>query len=151
MANKYKLLLKRFAATNVDYQFTGAYRLRVEASDPLSTGVDPNVFLYLRRPPNPTTGLYQDDVIGTASPADLAEYPIGQPSGSTTYPIFRLSWFEVDVRSPILGAQLWEDTKARITNLLEGLDALEDHLTFVEETWVGDLTDDGGLSDSDSV
>lgn len=141
-----RLKLTKFGVTQINYQWAGAYRLRVEASDPSGAGNDPYVFLHRRDPVNPYAGTADDVFFAVASPADIAEYPVGAPDGLTAYPIFRLNSFEIDLRALALVDEVWTVVKNEVSNLLVAMDRLEE-LEVEEETWVGDAPED---SDSDS-
>lgn len=137
-----RLKLVRKAVTQVNYQFLGAYRLRIEVSDPGNTGADPYVFLYLRRPVNPYNGDVLDDFHAIASPVDLAEYPVGEPNALTTYPFYRIDFIELDFRSTEQANDTWTLIVAEVDALLRALDRL-DTLEVVEETFVGADADTG--------
>lgn len=140
-----RLKLTRKAVTQVNYQHLGAYRLRIEVSDPDNTGADPNVFLFLRRPINPYDQTTLDDFMAIASPVDLAEYPVGEPNELTTYPIFRLDYVELDFRATVQAEQTWVLVVAEVDALLRALDRL-DSLEVIEETYVGNTSDVGNSS-----
>jgi hypothetical protein len=131
-----RLLLKKFEITNVNYLWLGAYRLRVEASDPLHTGTDPNVFLFLRHPLNPHTHEVVDEFLGVASPADMSEYPAHAPDHSTAFPIFRSAAFEIDLRQVEQARKVWLLIQEEVNHLLLALDRME-QLVPTEEVWVG--------------
>lgn len=137
-----RLKLVRKAVTQVNYQFLGAYRLRIEVSDPDNTGADPNVFLFLRRPINPYNQEVLDDFHAVASPVDLAEYPVGEPNALTTYPFYRIDFIELDFRSTAQANETWTLIVAEVDSLLRALDRL-DTLEVVEETFVGADADTG--------
>jgi hypothetical protein len=148
MASNYKLKLKRFGVSNVQYSTMGTFRLRVEAMTMPGFTTDPNVFLLYRLPTNPYDGSAQDLYYGVASPVDMAEYPIGEPNNTTTYPFFRLNYIEVDLRSITLLDQLWEFIKKQISALLQAMDTLDDKLELEEEILVGEVP---GGEESDSL
>lgn len=141
-----RLHLQRYGLTNVNYQYLGAYRFKVVVSDPDDTGADPNVFLFLRHPPDPNTQVVFDEFHAIASPADMVDYPVGEPNEQTTYPFFR--WHEVilDFRSISLvdgetqqcglHEKTWQTIIREIGILLEALDKM-DELVLLEEVDVG--------------
>lgn len=147
MARRLKLVKK--SVQNVNYQWVGAFRLRVECSDPSDSGADPYVFLHRRDPINAYTGNADDVFFAIASPVDLAEFPVGEPNGQTAYPFFRLDYFEVDVRAASLASEVWTTVVREVDSLLAALTKLE-QLEIEETTWVGDGAPDEGGSDSDS-
>jgi hypothetical protein len=145
-----RLLLRRYGVENVNFQWAGAYRLRIEVTDPSASGADANVFLYLRNLPNPYTNETIDVFHAVASPADLAEYPVGEPDSTTTYPFYRLSYVELDLRAVELADQLWVIVVREVDALLKALEKLEG-LTPVAEAWVGaGAPEDSGSSSSSS-
>jgi hypothetical protein len=145
-----RLKLTRSNLTQVLYQYLGAYRLRVDVSDPDNTGADPYVFLYLRRPVNPYNNEVLDDFHAVVSPVDLAEYPVGEPDASTTYPFFRTNFIELDFRATSQALQTWVLIVTEINNLLLSLDRM-DQLVVTEETYVGAPPPTRGDSASSSI
>jgi hypothetical protein len=143
------LKLQKFELTAVNYAVLGAARLRVEASDPAGTGADPNVFLFLRGPANPADGSVVDTCIGVAGPVDMAEYPAGEPSATTAYPIYRSDAVEVDLRSYSLVERVWLALVGAVGNLLTSLDRME-ALTPTDSVSVGAAAD-GSASASTST
>lgn len=153
MARRLKLTRKQLVDVNYDY--LGAFRLRIEVSDPTDSGADPYVFLYNQRPVNPYTHASDADFMAITSPGDLAEYPIGQANENTTYPFFRLDYVELDFRSTAQAEETWLLIMSEINNLLLALNRM-DELVVTEEIWVGAAPDSGSSesgsnSESDSV
>ncbi len=146
----YRIKLVRKVVENVNYQQLGAFRLRIEASDPTDSGMDTNVFLYFRRPLNPYDGSEDDDFHAVASPVDLAYYPVGEPRIGTAYPGFRLPYVEIDLRTTDLATLTWEDIVVDVDNLLQAMNRLE-ALSVAEEIWIGAALEDGGSSSSASA
>lgn len=140
-----RLKISRSELTNVNYQTLGAFRLRVDVTDPDNSGADVNVFLYNRRPFNPHTEEALSDFMAVASAVDLAEYPVGEPHTDTAYPFFRLSYVELDFRAVSQADETWLLLVAEIDALLKALDALE-NLTVTQEVWVGSETTTGSSS-----
>ncbi len=91
-----RLQLQRYELQHVNYQSLGAFRLRIEASDPSESGADPNIFVFLRGPYDPTIAGHTDTFHTLASPVDMTEYPIDEPTTETEYPFFRKSVVELD-------------------------------------------------------
>lgn len=143
-----RLKLKRFEATRINYQYVGAVRLRVEASDPSNSGMPAEVFLYHRKPFNPYSQSYDDVCVAVCSPADISAYPVGAPDPDAQYPYFRQAHLEFDLRAHSYLLSIWETIVREVGQLIIGLDALE-VLSETEEVWVGS-TPDSGDSDSDS-
>lgn len=120
-----KLNLKKFAVTNVNFEFIGAYRLRVVATDLCDSDTDPNVFLFRRDLPNPYTGTVQDTFFTICSPVDMAEYPVGGPDIALPYPFWRTNVIELDFRSVALADEAWTLIVREVDALLKALDRLE--------------------------
>lgn len=142
-----RLKLVRKQLTEVNYQYLGAFRLRIEVSDPNNSGADPHVFLYLQRPVNPYDGTVLSDLMAVASPVDMSEYPVGEPRDGTTYPIFRLDYIEIDLRSTLEAKEAWLSVVLQVDQLIRALDRMEE-LVVVEETFVGDVDDSGNSGNS---
>lgn len=119
-----RLHLQRHELQNVNYQYLGAFRLRVDVTDPTGSGADPNVFLYHRKPPTVLETV--DDVFQTiASPVDMSEYPVGDVSDETTYPMLRADFIELDFRSVQLAEDAWIIVVREVDALLKILDRME--------------------------
>lgn len=147
-----RLKLTKSQLTEVNFDFLGAFRLRVDVTDPTDSGADTHVFLYNLRPTNPYDETQTADFMAIASPGDLAEYPAGQPNSNTTYPLFRLDYVELDFRSTEQADETWALIVAEVSALLKALDRME-LLVPVAEVWVGDEMESGGsesLSSSQS-
>lgn len=144
-----RLKLSRSQVVGVDYRSLGAFRLRVDVSDPSDSGADPYVFLLLRRPQNPYGDQPPDDFHAVASPADMAEYPVNSPRDGTAYPFYRSDHVELDFRASSQAEEVWLAIVAEVGNLLAALDRL-DVLEVSAEVWVGAPADSGG-SDSGSA
>ena len=143
-----RLKLDRKEVTNVDYQWTGAFRLRIECSDPSNSGADPNVFVYRRDPANPYDGTANDTFFAVASPVDLSEYPVGEPNPDAQYPFFRLDYVELDFRATSDAVEAYDLIVAELGTLCRALDRLE-QLEAASSVWVGaGPPDEGGSSES---
>ena len=143
-----QLKLVRQELTSVQYQWAGAFRMRIDATDPNGTGADPNVFLYRRDPVNPYTGEAADVFFAVAAPADIADYPVGQPDPSKPYPFLRLDYVELDFRAVTQANAVWTIVVREVNALLVLLSRLED-LTVVAEEYVG-IAPEETVSDSAS-
>ena len=128
------LRLIRYKPVLVQTQYYTAYRVRIEATNPV--GFDGNVFLYKREPVNPHTGVAMDTFQAIAGPADLAEYWIGAPDPDKAFPFFRLDYIELDLRAESILESLWTKITHEITILLTALDRLAD-LEFDLELQLG--------------
>lgn len=146
-----RLKIVKSQLNEVNFDLLGAFRLRVDVTDPTESGADPYVFLYNMRPVNPYDGSQIADFMAIASPGDLAEYPIGEPNTHTTYPIFRLNYVELDFRATSQADETWLLIVSEITTLLQSMDRMT-QLVPVAEVWVGDeLTEGASESVSDSL
>lgn len=135
MANR-RLKLKKYELQNINYFWLGAFRLRVEVSDPCDAGTDPHVFLFQRKPPNPYNDVVEDEWLGIASPVDMSEFPVGEPNETTAYPFFRLNYLEVDLRSVDVAHTVWKLIQEEVAVLIQALDRME-LLVPTEEVYVG--------------
>lgn len=139
-----RLKLTRSEVRHVNYQHLGAFRLRIDATVPAGSDADPHVFVYNRRPVNQYDATAElDDFQSVASPVDMAEYPVGGPDGNTTYPFFRTSYIELDLRSTAYVDEIWTTVVAEVDTLLRALDRLA-RLEAVQEVEVGPPADSGG-------
>lgn len=129
------LLLRRQEVVPVNYTSAQAFRLRIEV---VAThgALDAEVFLFHRQPANPVTGETLDLFLEICSVADLADYPIGAPSGTTEFPFFRTSVVELDVRSRTELETIWATIVAELNTLVSVLERF-DTLTTTQEVWVG--------------
>ncbi len=135
MAAKRGLTLTRLGPAPIDYQFVGAYRLRITASNPRG-GMDQAVFLWREDPYNVVTGETLNTVLNVCSPSDMAEYPEGAPVAGTPYPFFRRDYLEVDVRALSQASVAWDRIVALVGRLCRLLD-LFDSLVEVDSAECG--------------
>jgi hypothetical protein len=140
-----RLKLIKSVVKNVNYQTLGAFRLRIDAMDISGGQTDPNVFLYLRSLTNPYTQITEDFWMSVAGPVDMSEYPAENPNTRTAYPIFRLSFVEVDLRAVSLANEVWTQVIREVTNLINALNLLE-NLTPEEEVLIGPPLESGSSS-----
>lgn len=146
-----QLKIVKSQLTEVSFDRLGAFRLRVDVSDPEGTGTDPNVFLYNLLPVNPYNQTRSADFMAVASPVDLEEYPVGQPDDRTAFPIFRLNCVELDFRSTEQAEETWSSIVAEIDTLIKTLNRM-DVLVPVVELRLGDVLEIGSSeSGSDST
>lgn len=134
MAHRLRITKKQL--TEINFEYLGAFRLRVEVDDPSNSGTDPNVFVYNRRPMDAFNQGIADVFFAIASPGDLAEYPIGEPISTTTFPFYRLNYVELDFRATKLAEEVWLTIVQEINTLMQILDRME-QLVPVAEIWVG--------------
>lgn len=91
------------------YEVTGrpqAWRMRVYVSK--YYGLNPNIFVYLRRPATSESGEYRDTFEAVASPVDLEEYPVAVPEPVPAPQFFRLSDIDLLARNITLLDETWE-------------------------------------------
>lgn len=117
------VILTRFENENVDHEYLGAFRMRVEASKPCN--VEAEVFLWQQDPPNPYTGQVVNTFLAVASAVDMSVYPVGAPDPRTPFPFFRLSWFEHDYRATSEAEEAWRVILLEVDGLMKALDRLE--------------------------
>lgn len=127
--------LTRYQVEPVENADLQAFRLRVVAEDASNTNQDVNVFLYLRKPLNPYTNRRDDVFYAVASPADMADYPVGAPDPDQAYPFFRLPYVELDLRSQSLVEDVWKIIQEEVGNLLTALERM-DQLSQVQEIFL---------------
>lgn len=129
------LKLKRYGVTNQNYQWLGAYRIRVEVAS-VCGGMDPNIFIYRRDPFNPLTNEQLDTYLAMASPADMSWYPALEPNSETEFPFFRQNFIELDFHAVNEAEAAWVVWNREANILCEALDQLE-QLILTEEVNVG--------------
>lgn len=157
--------LTKSEVLHVNHHHLGAFRMRVDASEPVDMD-DAGVFLYLRNPPDPRTSVETDYYQGVCSPVDMAQFPYGEPLEGASPRFFRLSYFELDFRSigiesdppaKISALQCWTDTQANVCVLMTALDVLEDltptatHVCGAAATSSESTSDSASDSASDST
>lgn len=146
------LTLVRYGAENVNYDYFGAYRMRIEASDAVGSDLDPYIFIYKRGVLNPYTSNTCDEFQAVCGPADLAEIPVGAPDSERSWPFYRLSYFEADYRNQTVAMQVWDIIKEETHVLVEamgGLSKLRAHESY-RIVASGDPPDEN-VSEFDSV
>lgn len=122
----------------------GAIRLLLTATEPVN--IDPAIFVWQRKPKSPHRTEEEDICSHVASPADMEEFPVGEPDPGS--PFFRLTYADMLFRSVVYLEETITRTLSNVRVLLEGLDAL-DTLETVSTLCVGEC--DSGDSDSASA
>lgn len=135
--------LRRYAIAAANHWYLHGFRLRVEVQA-VAGGMDPNVFLYRRNPPDPVTGEVSDVFQTVCSFPDMGEYPATEPSDATAFPYFRLDFVELDFRGQTNYDSAWTSIRTEVHRLVAAMDKAED-LVVVEDVWLGDS---GGNSES---
>ena len=113
----------------------GSHRLQMWVSQ--YQDIDPEVFVYQRRPPVPPATADDDVYVNIASAADMVEYPATNPD-TQIGPYFRLSSIDLLFRSVDLLNTSLDRMKADLRNLIANLDhldlqAAEDQLVITGE------------------
>lgn len=146
---EHRLKLTRYGIDNVRYKHLGAFRIRIEATDPTDSGMDTNVFVYRQDPINAYSGDANNTFMAVASAVDLAEYPADEPNTATEFPFFRLNYVELDVRAISQAEEFWQIVVHDVGVLIESLNVLIE-LREQEAVWVGAPFGNSGNSDSTS-
>ena len=148
-----RLKLRKYNVVNVNYQYLGAFRLRVVAEALPGEDTDPNVFVFKREPPDPYTGVDVDTFCAICSPVDLADFPALEPDVNRNYPFFRRAEIELDFRATSQAEEIWLTIIREVGTLMQAMDRLE-QLVLTEEVVVGNAPDSGpslSASTSDSI
>ncbi len=124
--------LRRAAQTRFVANAVDGFRFTVTAHS--GHDMPDEIFLYLRRPANPTTGEEADEFASVCSAPDLEEYPVGEPTG--TPPFFRAAEIDLVFRSQGEADEAWELIKREVEVLVETLN-LNDRLTVEEDVQLG--------------
>jgi len=132
------------------YPATGpqtAWRMRVEVSE--YHNVDPNIFMYLRRPAPHASGVPRDTFESMATPADMEDYPAGSPEDGQDLPFFRLAFVDIVVRNRDLLDPIWENLQADRDELVRTLTSLCTDMATDAVSRFGTFADDGADDDED--
>ena len=143
MAVTRRLRLTRFAAQRVNFEFYGAYRIRIEVQEVEGPDLDPFIFIFRRRPISPYTNTSCDDFCAVAGPSQLADIPPVEPDPDQSFPFYRLDHVELDFASITEALEVWEIIKQEACILVEGLGKLA-QLEAVEDHWCPSPPDDAG-------
>lgn len=118
---------ERFVANAVD-----GFRFTVTAHSAFDM---PNeIFLYLRRPLDPTTGEEADEFTSVCSVPDLEEYPANGPTG--TPPFFRAAEIDLVFRSQTEADEAWAVIQREVEVLVRTLN-LTDELAAEADVEIG--------------
>lgn len=140
------LRLKRSqSAVYVDGRTQG-FRFKVEVVE--AVGVDPNIFVYQRKPIISGTS-HEDVFTNVASPADLEEYAVGDVA-CPTEPFFRLDCIDLVFRNITLAEDAWAAILQDVDQLIETLGFMND-LSSMEEVTFGEAPVSSSSSSSSSV
>lgn len=136
---RYGIELTRTVSTYNVSGRTMAWRMLVTVTQ--SYNVDPNIFLFLRRTPDPATQQPRDTFEALCSPNDIEEYPAGAPRPEDTEQFFRLAEVDLVSRSRTLLEDTWTQLKANRDELVRTLAEICE-LGDVEVSRYGDFGDE---------
>ncbi len=129
-----RIRLTRSAATTVNFNNYGVYRLRIDVTDVEGPDLDANVFIYKRNPPSAYTSLSCDTFEAVAGPPQLASIPAGEPDPDQSWPFYRLPYVELDVASTAQAEQIWNEIQEEVCTLVAAMNRL-DNLEVIQEVW----------------
>jgi hypothetical protein len=144
-----RIHLTRYAATAVNFNNYGAYRLRVEVTAVEGADLDEFIFVYKRNPPSPYTSQDCDTFEAVAGPAQLASIPAGSPNPDMEWPYYRLNYVELDVQSATQADSIWTEIQAEACTLVSAMEKLSS-LQSVESVWCPSPPDPGSTSSQSS-
>jgi hypothetical protein len=131
--------LRRFAQERYVANAVDGFRFQVVAY--AECGMPKDIFLYLRKPYDPTTGADRDEFQGVASPSDLEEYPAGAPIVGSQPPWWRSHTVDLVFRSQSLAEEAWTALLEEVGILVDTLD-LMDELTVIADVAFGTPSDE---------
>lgn len=130
----YRLKLTRYEVQNINWEYYGVFRLRVEASDAEGEGLDANVFIYQRTIVDPYSSTVCDRFVAVAGPAQFAMYPAEEPNTEHGYPFYRLPYVELDFLAQSEAEKFWNTVKNEVDILIQGMQRAQE-LSAVEVVW----------------
>lgn len=140
-----RIRLTRYAATTINYNNYGAYRLRIEVTGVEGADLDANIFIYKRNPPSPYTALDCDNFEAVAGPPQMAAIPAGAPNPDMEWPYYRLNYVELDVASATQADSIWAEIQAEACVLVSAMEKLT-ALQAIEDVWCPSPPDPGSTS-----
>jgi hypothetical protein len=115
-----RVTLTRYGSVgNVDFEYLGGHRVRVEASGEI--GMTAKIFMWHRGPVEGTVGDYVENYERVANMADLVNYPEDAPDEGNEYPEFRRDYLEIDVGSIEDVDAVWTHVKNGVQRLVDAL------------------------------
>ena len=103
---------------------TQGYRMVIEVDEVCN--VSENIFLYRVAFPNPETGESMSRFEAVCSPADLEQYPIGEPEDGGS--LYRLSAADLLFRSVNAADETWDSIRGDVEELVNTLNAMDNML-----------------------
>jgi len=100
----------------------GSHRLQMWVSS--YQDIDPEIFVWQRRPPNPPNTEDTDEYVNVASAADMEEYPVDNPDAELP-PFYRKTSLDILFRSVALMDKSIATIEADIQSLINNLDRLD--------------------------
>jgi hypothetical protein len=88
--------------------------------------IDPNVFVWIRRPPVPPATEDIDEYVNVASASDMAEYPVDNPDPELP-PFYRKSAIDILFRSVDLMNKSINTIEGDLASLIKNLDYIDTH------------------------
>lgn len=140
-----RIQLTRYAATKVNFNNYGAYRMRVEVTAVEGADLDEFIFIYKRNQPSAYSSLSNDNFEAVAGPPQLSAYPAGEPDADYGWPYYRLSYVELDFASSAQADSVWQEIQAEVCVLVEAMNRLTE-LNAVEDVWCPGPPDAGSES-----
>jgi hypothetical protein len=129
-----RIRLTRYAATVVNFNNYGAYRLRIEVTAAEGPDLDEYIFIYKRNPPSAYTAQSCDTFEAVAGPSQLATYPAVEPNADQGWPYYRLNYVELDVASTAQADSIWNEIQAEVCVLVSAMERLT-KLQAVDDVW----------------
>jgi len=120
-----RITLTRYGVTDVDFDYLSGHRIRVEAeatpgdSEDEEGEMTAKIFVWARGPVHGTTGDQEEWYERVANLSDLANYPEDEPDEQSDYPVFRRSYFEIDVPVYADVQRVWDNIRARTQALVD--------------------------------
>jgi len=111
-------LTRRISQTELTDQ-SQAWRMTIEVT--AYNNVEPNIFLYQRRNPEPPSTEDEDYFMGVCSPVDLDEYPVDNPRDTDPNKFFRMSDVDLITRNRELLELTWDALIEDVTELIQTL------------------------------
>jgi len=105
-------------------EITGEGSHRVQMWVSAYQDIDPNVFVWERRPPVPPETEDIDEYVNVASASDMVEYPVDNPDPELP-PFYRKSSIDILFRSVDLMNKALDTIEADLNNLVDNLDYID--------------------------